>query len=96
MMQVLKRPMIGAVLCLTIEAFFMGAAVSFIDLPMEAQVSAVILCAPAVIVVVGVRRGKRSGYDEHRCRYEHFAAGHDGSPMRHPSERPGVALSPQS
>jgi hypothetical protein len=80
-MQVLKRPMIGAVLGLAVKAFLMGAAVSFIDLPMEAQVSPVIPRMPAVIVVVGERRSQRSGYDEHGCRYQHFAEGHDGSPL---------------
>jgi len=96
-MQVPQRPMVGAVLGVAVKALFMGAAVSFIDLPVEAQVSPVIPRVPAVIVVVGKRRAKRSGYDEYGCRNEHFAEGHDGTPMRTPpSENPGVVLSHQS
>ena len=96
-MQIPKRPVIGAVPRLAVKAFFMGAAVRFIDLPMEAQMSPVIPGVPAVIVVVGKRCAKRSGYDEHGCRNKHFAEGHDGSPMRTPpSEDPGVVLSQQS
>ena len=63
-MQVPQRPMVGAVLGVAVKALFMGAAVSFIDLPVEAQVSPVIPSVPAVIVVVGKRRAKRSGYDD--------------------------------
>jgi hypothetical protein len=89
-MQVPKRPVIGAVLRLAVKAFFMGASVSFMDLPMEAQMSPVIPAVPAVTVVVGKRCAKRSGYDEHGCRNEHSAGGHDGSPMRTPaSGNPG-------
>jgi hypothetical protein len=96
-MQVPKRPVIGAVLGVAVKTILVGASVSFIDLPMEAQMSLVIPGVPPVIVVVGKRCAKRSGYDEHGCRDEHFAEGHDGSPMRTPpSEDPGVVLSEQS
>jgi hypothetical protein len=92
-MQVPKGPMIGAVLRLAVKAVFMGAAVSFVELPMEAQVSPVIPRVPAVVVVVGERGSKRGGYDEYGCRDEHFADGHDGSPVRTPrSEKPRGGL----
>jgi hypothetical protein len=44
--------MIGAALCLAVKVFFMGAAMSLVDLPMEAQVSPVIPVVLAVVVVV--------------------------------------------
>jgi len=87
-MQVPQRPMVGAMLGVAVKALFMGAAVSFIDLPVEAEVSSVITRVPAVLVVVGERRSKWGGHDKHCRRNERFAEGHGGSPMRTgPSEK---------
>jgi hypothetical protein len=85
-MQVPQRPMVGAVLGVAVKALFMGAVVSFIDLPVEAQMSSVITRVPAVLVVVGEHRSKWGG--QHCCRKERFAEGHGGSFMRtRPSEK---------
>jgi hypothetical protein len=67
-MQVPKRPVIGAVLGVAVKALCMGAAVSFIDLLVEAQVSSVITRVRAVLVVMGERCSKRGGHDQH-CRH---------------------------
>jgi hypothetical protein len=80
-MQVPQRPMVGAVLGVAVKALFMGAAVSFIDLPVEAQVRSVITRLTPVLVVVGERRSKWGRHDKQCRRNERFAEGHGGSPM---------------